>query len=482
MAAPGGGKLWQMAWQWFKEDEAVAEVQELKANIGHLAGVPDPVKEVYQGLPDVSGTVLCIGCTGYIGTAVVFEAVRRGLKVSVLVRQQSVQKFTERIEGLKIKDRVTLIEGDVAAESDIVKAMTESKAQCVVSLLASPQVTNEDDIYDIDYKASHNVVQACRKTGIKQIIYCSDTGCYQPAICTQMHKLRIEGELFRALPDGLQYTIIRPTSYHPYVISAMVLESVRKGQAVPLFGTKDNAGDLAVYNPIAREDLGRFIVSCVLNQNTYGRVMPVGGPWSADNVCTLRDATEWMIDIASPSGKTSTIKPLGMDLSDIIYKAMEAIGHFVPTLKRVATIVFYYTKYWSTVSHFSPGTGVLPSKAYTADLVVAMKKDPDAFEKFIEKARQSTTSTIVYPTPLCAWWDISKPSLTPDQIPMGAGSSGVDENPVTVRKARVACIDDDHVDHVADLKGMQKTISAAAGVKAEHEVDDLEKEWVKLDA
>merc|ERR1712232_1244790 len=105
-----------------------------------------------------------------------------------------------------------------------------------IFLLASPQVTDEQDIYEGDYEMSHNVVQACRKTGIKQMIYCSDTGAYQPALATQMHKLRIEGELFRCLPDGLQYTIIRPTSYHLYVVSAMVLDSVRTASEVSLFG------------------------------------------------------------------------------------------------------------------------------------------------------------------------------------------------------------------------------------------------------
>jgi len=415
-----------MSWQNYNEEEAVAEVQQLKTNIGHLPVVPDPVKEVYQGLPAVSGAVLAIGCTGYVGTAVVFEAVRRGLTVTVFVRQQSVDKFTSRLQGLKIDQHVTLHVGDASNEADLQKAMTDSKAGCVISLLASPQVTDEQDIYDVDYTCSHNVVEACRKTGIKQIIYCSDTGAYQPGLCCQMHKLRIEGELFRCLPDGLQYTIIRPTSYHPYVVSAMVLESVRKGEGVPLFGTKEDAGNLAVYNPIAREDLGRFIVSCVLNQNTYGRVMPVGGPWSLDNICTLKDTAEWMIDIASPSGKTSSITPLGMDLSDIVYKALEALGHFSPSIKHVATIVFYYTKYWSTVSHFSPGTGVMPAKAYTKDLVDAMKKDPDAFETFIKNARSSTTGSIVYPTPLSSWWDITQPSLLPEQMPMGAAGSHTD--------------------------------------------------------
>jgi len=483
MAAPGGGRLWSMAWQWFKEDEAVAEVQELKANIGHLPAVPDPVKEVYQGLPAVSGSVLCIGCTGYIGTAVVFEAVRRGLEVTVLVRQQSVEKFTTRLEGLKIKDRVTLHVGDVSVQAEIEKAMTDTKAECVISLLASPQVTDEQNIYDVDYTMSHNVVQACRKTGIKQMIYCSDTGVYQPAICCQMHKLRIEGELFRCLPDGLQYTIIRPTSYHPYVVSAMVLDSVRKGEEVPLFGTKEDAGDLAVYNSIAREDLGRFIVSCVLNQSTYGRVMPVGGPWSADNVCSLKDTTEWMIDIASPSGKTSTIKPLGMDLSDIIYKALKALGHFSKAVEHLATIVFYYTKYWSTVSHFSPGTGVLPAKAYTAELVAAMKKDPAAFEAFIKNARKSTTGSIVYPTPLGPWWDITQPSLTPQQMPMGAGK------PAGVDKATVAAPSpakeesEQELDEAAGVPVYNVAKGewvASAGLNVGQE-DAMEAEWVKLD-
>lgn len=469
-----------MAWQWFNDSDAVNEVQDLKKTcIGKLAAVPDPVKEVYQALPDVSGSVLCVGCTGYIGTAVVFEAVRRGLTVSVVVRAQSLSRFKSTLEQLKITEKVSLITADVAAESEIEQAITTSKAQCVVTLLASPQVTDEQDIHDVDYAASHNVVEACRKTGIKQIIYCSDTGCYQPALCCQMHKLRIEGELFRSLPDGLQYTIVRPTSYHPYVISAMVLESVRKGDKVPLFGTTDTAGDLAVYNSMSREDLGRFIVSCVLNQSTYGRVMPVGGPWSADNVCTLRDATEWMIDIASPPGKKSTIQALGMNLSDIIYNFLKALGHLSPMLKQLATIVFYYTKYWSTVSHFSPGTGTMPAKSYTAELVAAVNKDPAAFEKFIQKARSSTTASVVYPTPNGPWWDITKPSLTKDQIPMGAGTPGVPQAARAPREARVVPFE--APSQVADF---HDAVSSSSGGKSgfnQDVLDEMEADWVKVE-
>merc|ERR1712194_261855 len=85
--------------------------------------------------------------------------------------------------------------------------------------------------------------------------------------------------------------------------------------------------------------------------------------------------------------------------------------------------VFYYTKYWSSVSHFSPGTGVYPAHEYAQELVAAMKKDPKAFADFVAKAKQSTTGSIVYPTPRNSWWDPSQQSLLPDQMPMGAGKA-----------------------------------------------------------
>lgn len=194
-----------------------------------------------------------------------------------------------------------------------------------------------------------------------------------------------------------------------------------------LFGSGDDAGDLAVYNPIAREDLGRFIVSCVLNQNTYGRTLPVGGPWTDDNVSTSKDTTDWMIEMATPSGqKPSSIAGLGMNLSEIIYMGMEALGIFSKQLKKVATIVFFYTKYWSTVSHFSPATGIYRAKDYTRELVTAMQKDPEAFAAFVENAKKnSNTTSIVYPTPRNSWWKLSQPSLSPDEIPMGAGKPAI---------------------------------------------------------
>lgn len=423
MAAPGGGRLWSQAWKWFTEKAAIEEAQDLRANVGHLPAVPEPLKEIYQALPDVSGSVICFGCTGYIGEAVVFDAVRRGLDVTVFIRQKSVDRFSGLLEELKILDRVSLVVGDATVKEDVEKAMKQTSAQCCISLLAAAAVDNEESIHKVDWVASHTVLMAARKCGIKQFIYCSDTGCYQPALACQMHKLRMEGELMRCLPDGMQYTIVRPTTYHPYVVSPIQFADIRHGKNVSLFGTGDSAGELAVYNPIAREDLGRFIVSCVMNSPSYGRVMAVGGPWSEDNISSLGDTAKWMIEFGTPADtKPSKITPLGMDLSKIIYRFMETVGHVSKTLKKVATIVFYYTKYWSSVSHFSPGTGVYPVKDFTKSFCKEVAKDPAAFEDFVKKAK-SDTASVVYPMPRLPWWDIRQPSLLPDQIPMGAGKT-----------------------------------------------------------
>jgi hypothetical protein len=257
-------------------------------------------------------------------------------------------------------------------------------------------------------------------------------------------------------------------------VQCIVLDEVRQGKKVPLFGSKGEAGDLAVYNPIAREDLGRFLVSCVLNKDTYGRTLAVGGPWSADNVTSLKENTELMIQLATPEGKRpSKIKPLGMNLSEAIYLFMEAVGHVSKQLKKVATIVFYYTKYWSTVSHFSPGTGVYPVDEYTRELVAAMKKDPEAFAKFIKDVKgDGSTSSVVYPTPRNSWWDISQPSLSSDQIPMGAGKP---QTPSPVDDTGRA--DDAHSAGLAHLR----TMAAIGGIRLS-DFHDCAEEESDLDA
>jgi len=268
----------------------------------------------------------------------------------------------------------------------------------------------------------------------------------------------------------------------------MVLDQVISGgQPIPLFGSGADAGNLALYNPIAREDLGRFIVSCINNENSYGRILPVGGPWSADNVCTLRDTAEWMLADASPPGKKpSHISGIGMKFSVILYELLEKLGYLSKITKKLATIIFFYTKYWATVSHFVPGTGVYDTKAYTKELCDAALKDPKAFHEWVMKQRSATTASTVYPyLPRNSWWDISKPSLSPEQIPMGAGKPVVShdlhavpaklgaESVLDEAAATAKCLD--------QLHAMFPTAPLRIGQVTEAMAEESDSEWIITD-
>merc|ERR1712228_965983 len=92
-------------------------------------------------------------------------------------------------------------------------------------------------------------------------------------------------------------------------------------------------------------------------------------------------------------------------------------------IKKLATIVFFYTRYWYSTSHFSPGTGVLSVRRYTKELVDQMKRDPEKFSRVIQDFRSGgSVSSLFCPMKRSAWWDITKKSLLRQQMPMGARS------------------------------------------------------------
>ena len=84
---------------------------------------------------------------------------------------------------------------------------------------------------------------------------------------------------------------MRPTAYFPYL--SVAFGDVKNGRAYRIY----DHGEWNVVNPIAREDLAEFIVNQVLNEDAIGRILPVGGPWVAENAVTLKRAGEMMFDI-----------------------------------------------------------------------------------------------------------------------------------------------------------------------------------------
>lgn len=72
--------------------------------------------------------------------------------------------------------------------------------------------------------------------------------------------------------SGFTYSIVRPTAFFKSLGGQVDL--VKDGKPYVVFGD----GRLCACKPISEEDLARFIVDCVVDEDKVNRVLPVGGP------------------------------------------------------------------------------------------------------------------------------------------------------------------------------------------------------------
>jgi len=102
--------------------------------------------------------VFILGATGRVGSKVVTQALRDHHNVSVLVRSP---------EKLSIKDGVTIVEGDVLNEDDVMKA--SEGADVMISALGTDKTTTLSESTPI-------LLSVMNKQGIKRIITVGTAG------------------------------------------------------------------------------------------------------------------------------------------------------------------------------------------------------------------------------------------------------------------------------------------------------------------
>ncbi len=126
-------------------------------------------------------------------------------------------------------------------------------------------------------------------------------------------------------------------------------------------------GEWSLCNPMSRENLAEFIVNQLFNEDSHGRILPVGGSWNEANLLTIRAAGEKIYKVL---GKEQNFKITSMKSWERRISMMRGIGTVMPRMKRVA----YYleaAKYWTVVSHFAPAYGT------------------DTFDEYLVKLRDS---------------------------------------------------------------------------------------------
>jgi len=117
--------------------------------------------------------VLCTGSTGYIGTVLVPELVRRGHTV----RSFDTQHFGNALEGM---EGVESVKADIRDAGAIKKALEGMDAVCHLAGVVTDELVdlNKDFAYSVNVTATRNLVEAAYVSNVKRFLYASSSSVY----------------------------------------------------------------------------------------------------------------------------------------------------------------------------------------------------------------------------------------------------------------------------------------------------------------
>lgn len=128
--------------------------------------------------------ILVTGADGFIGSHLTESLVRAGYSVRAFVLYNSYNSWGW-IDNLpeEIKKSIEIFAGDIRDPHGVNEAVQGSDAVLhLAALIAIPYSYNSPDTYiDTNIRGTLNILQACRKTGVKRIIHTSTSEVYGTA-------------------------------------------------------------------------------------------------------------------------------------------------------------------------------------------------------------------------------------------------------------------------------------------------------------
>jgi len=156
--------------------------------------------------------VLVTGASGFIGKYLVDDLVNHGHYVKAMTRQSSL-----KIKGAKV------VFGDLTKPEQILATLNNVEA-VFHNAAYILDYGKKSKIKKINIEGTKNIAKACRKLGIKRIIYTSTAGvygfpntnkeiteksAYKPL--NYYHKSKLEGEIILRNYEDLSISVVRPT-------------------------------------------------------------------------------------------------------------------------------------------------------------------------------------------------------------------------------------------------------------------------------
>ena len=228
--------------------------------------------------------ILVSGGTGFIGSAVVRELLRRDRPVAVLGRDAD---RVRRLFGGDVEARVA----DVRHPEELAPAM--AGAEAVVNAVQFPNSPIENrrkgwTFEEVDLKGTRNQVDAARAAGVRRFVYVSGVGASKES---DKHWFRYKWEAEQYLQDsGIEWVIVRPTwVYGPDDVSLnRFLGFARLLPFVPMFGNGEQ-----MMQPVFIDDVGRVVADAALAPQAANRLLELGGP----DVMSMNDVLRNALDV-----------------------------------------------------------------------------------------------------------------------------------------------------------------------------------------
>lgn len=214
--------------------------------------------------------VLLIGGTGFLGSRVAHQLVRRGIRVTVPTRR------FDRAKALTTLPTVKLVETDVHDPASLDALMVGQDAVInLVGILHGGHGSPYSDAFaQAHVELPKKIVAAVKKAGIKRVIHIS---ALNADVRGPSQYLRSKGEgevVFEAESDNLDLTIFRPSVIFGIGDSFVsTFACLQKLLPVVAVGRTD-----ARFQPVYVEDVAFAIAESLERPEAFGKIYPLVGP------------------------------------------------------------------------------------------------------------------------------------------------------------------------------------------------------------
>lgn len=186
--------------------------------------------------------ILIIGASGFIGSFIVEEAIRRGFETWAAVRKTSSRQY--------LKDnRINFLELQFDNEDKLTEQLTPHQFDYIIDAAGVTKCKNTDDFFRINTEGTKRIVNAILRTrmNVKKFVYLSSLSVFGAIREEEPHKditdnditkpntyyskSKLEAEKFLSTIEGkLNYVILRPTGvYGPREKDYfLMVESIKK--------------------------------------------------------------------------------------------------------------------------------------------------------------------------------------------------------------------------------------------------------------